>query len=267
MNIHPTAVVEEGAVIGADVKIGPYALIGPEVKLGDGCIVHGHAVLAGKVTIGKNNTIGYGSVIGTPPQDFAYKEGIPSEVRIGDGNTLREYVTIHRGTRAGSATVMGNNNYLMTASHLGHDVRVGNNVIIANNCLLAGYVEVQDNAVLGGGTVFHQFMRIGRLAMVRGGTRFGKDIPPFTVGESTNRLSGLNAVGLKRHGFSVELRLELKRAFRLLFREGLNFRQGLERAARSEWCKETQEFFDFIAESKRGVCPANQKHSHEESSE
>ena len=149
----------------------------------------------------RRNFIGYGAVIGATPQDFAFRKTVFSEVRIGDGNTFREYVTIHRGTKEGSATVVGNNCYLMVGTHLGHNVRLGDNVVIANNCLLAGYVEVGDGAVLGGGTVFHQFLRIGPLAMVRGGTRFGKDIPPYVSADGENLLSGVNAIGLRRAGY------------------------------------------------------------------
>ena len=180
-----------------------------------------------------------------------------SEVRIGDGNTFREYVTIHRGTKEGSATVVGNNCYLMVGTHLGHNVRLGDNVVIANNCLLAGYVEVGDGAVLGGGTVFHQFLRIGQLAMVRGGTRFGKDIPPYVSADGENLLSGVNAIGLRRAGYRADVRMEIKRAFKLVYWSGLNISQALERAKSRTWNPEAQLFFDFIANSKRGICSAN----------
>ena len=178
MKIHPTALVSAGAQLADDVEIGAHTIIGEHVKIGAGCTVQANAILEGRTTLGERNFVGYGAIIGAPPQDFAYRESVISEVQIGEGNTFREYVTIHRGTKEGSATIVGNDCYLMAGSHLGHNVRLGDKVIIANNCLLAGYVEVDRGAVLGGGTVFHQFLRIGPLAMVRGGTRFGKDIPP-----------------------------------------------------------------------------------------
>jgi UDP-N-acetylglucosamine acyltransferase len=145
----------------------------------------------------------------------------------------------------------------MVGTHLGHNVRLGNKVVIANNCLLAGYVDIDDEAVLGGGTVFHQFLRVGRLAMVRGGTRFGKDIPPYVSADGENLLSGINAIGLRRAGFSAEVRMEIKRAFKLVYWSGINVSQALERAREEPWCPEARQFFDFVAASKRGVCSAN----------
>lgn len=245
MKIHPTA------------QISPLALIGDDVEIGADCVVQAHAVLEGRTILGARNFVGYGAVIGAPPQDFAYQESMASETRIGEGNTFREYVTIHRGTHKGTATVVGNACYLMVGSHLGHNVTLGDRVIIANNCLLAGYVEVGDGAVLGGGTVFHQFLRIGALAMVRGGTRFGKDIPPYVSADGENLLSGINAVGLRRAGLSSATRMEIKRAFKLVYRSGFNTKQALEKAVESPWSSAAQAFFDFIAASKRGVCQAN----------
>jgi len=172
MKIHPTAIVSPRARLADDVEVGPGAIIGDQITLGAGCVVGAHAILEGKTTLGERNHIGHGAIIGSPPQDFAFTAAVQSEVRIGHGNTLREYVTIHRGTKEGSSTVVGNDCYLMVGVHLGHNTNLADKVIIANNCLLAGYVEVGEGAVLGGGTVFHQFMRIVSLAMVRVGTRF-----------------------------------------------------------------------------------------------
>ena len=207
--------------------------------------------------MGAGNFVGYGAIIGATPQDFAFRETVVSEVRIGDGNTFREYVTIHRGTTEGSATIVGNECYLMVGSHLGHNVKLGDKIVIANNCLLAGYVEIGSGAVLGGGTVFHQFLRIGQLAMVRGGTRFGKDIPPYVSADGENLLSGINALGLRRAGFSPEVRTDIKRAFKLVYWSGINVSQALERAKDLIWSGEAKMFFDFIGSSKRGVCVAN----------
>jgi UDP-N-acetylglucosamine acyltransferase len=255
MKIHPTATISPRAIIGDDVEIGPH------------CVVQANAVIEGRTILGSRNFVGYGAVIGAPPQDFAWKEDVHSETRIGDGNTFREYVTIHRGTKEGSATVVGNNCFLMVGTHLGHNVRLGDRVIIANNCLLAGYVEVGDGAVLGGGTVFHQFMRIGSLAMVRGGTRFGKDIPPYVSADGENMLSGINVIGLRRSGLAPEVRSEIRRAFKLMYRSGLNTKQALAKARETTWSPPAQVFFDFIASSKRGVCRANRAPSAEEEGE
>ena len=208
--------------------------------LGAGNVVQAHAVIEGRTTLGSGNFVGYGAIIGATPQDFAFREIGVSGIRIGDGNTFREYVTIHRGTKEGSATIVGNGCYLMVGTHLGHNVKLGDKVVIANNCLLAGYVEIGSGAVLGGGTVFHQFLRVGPLAMVRGGTRFGKDIPPYVSADGENLLSGINAIGLRRAGFTPEVRLEIKRAFKLIYWSGINISQALERAKESTWSPEAR---------------------------
>jgi len=257
MKIHPTALVSPRATLADDVEVGPWSSIGDGVTLGAGCVVGSHVVLEGRTTFGERNTIGHGAIIGSPPQDFAFSESVQSAVRIGNGNTFREYVTIHRGTKEGSATVVGDNCFLMVGVHLGHNTALADKVIIANNCLLAGYVEIGDGAVLGGGTVFHQFLRVGRLAMVRGGTRFGKDIPPYVSADGENLISGINAIGLRRAGFSPEVRREIKRAFKLVYWSGLNVSQAVSRAGEMTWSPEARVFWDFLASSKRGVCSAN----------
>ncbi len=255
MRIHPTAIVEDGARLGADVEIGAYAIVGGNVVLGGGCRVQAHAVITDRVTMGERNLVGYGAVIGAAPQDFAFDESSVSEVRIGDGNVFREYVTIHRGTKDRTATLVGDGNFVMAGAHFGHNVRVGDRTVIANNCLLGGYVEIQDGAVLGGGTVFHQHTRAGRLCMVGGGARFAKDIPPFTVADTENIILGLNVIGLRRAGFSSETRLELKRLFRMIFCQRLNVAQALDAARAIVWGPEAREMIKFVAEAKkRGVC-------------
>jgi len=253
--IHPSAFVDPTAQLGEGVEVGPGAIIEAGAIIGEGCKIQARAVIGSHVLLGARNTIGHGAIIGGDPQDFDFKPGTNSKVVIGDDNILREYVTIHRGTKEGSSTRVGNNNFLMVGVHLGHNASVGNRVIIANNCLLAGYVAVQDGAVLGGGSVFHQFIRVGRLCMVRGGERFGKDIPPFLVAYGTNLVAGINAVGLRRAGFSSATRLEIKRAFRFLYLEGRNISQALEEAATQQWGSEAESFFSFVREARRrGVC-------------
>ena len=260
--IHSTAFVDPAAELGADVEIGPGAIIEAGAVIGDGCRIQARAIITGQVRMGARNTVGQGAIIGGEPQDFDFEPGRESWVEIGDDNVFREYVTIHRGTKEGTSTSIGNKNFLMVGAHLGHNTSVANRVIIANNCLLAGYVSIHDGAVLGGGSVFHQHIRIGRLCMVRGGERFGKDIPPFLIAYGTNLVSGLNAVGLRRAGVSSEARLELKRAFRLLYLEGLNISQALEEAARQRWGPEAESFFTFVSEArKRGVCTVDFCHA------
>ena len=254
MKIHPTAVIEDGAVLGAEVEVGPFAFVGSQVVVGSGCRIFAHAAITGPVTLGERNIVGYGAVIGAPPQDIGHNESMVSEVRIGNGNTFREYVTIHRGAKDGGATIVGDGNFVMVGVHFGHDVRVGDRTIIANNCLLAGHVEVGDRAVLGGGTVFHQHMRVGRMSMVCGGTRFSRDIVPFAMGDGENLLAGLNVIGMRRAGFASETRLDIKRAFKLVFRSGKNVGQALAEAEQIEWGAEAREMFAFVRTSKRGIC-------------
>jgi UDP-N-acetylglucosamine acyltransferase len=255
--IHPSAIVDSAANLASDIEVGPGAIIEAGAVIGEGCRIQAHAVVSGHVRMGARNTVGYGAILGADPQDYDFKPGTKSEVVIGDDNIIREYVTIHRGTKEGTVTKLGNNSFLMVGVHLGHNTSVGNKVIIANNCLLAGYVEVQDGAVLGGGSVFHQFLRVGKLCMVRGGERFPKDIPPFVSAYGTSLVAGINAVGLRRAGFSSETRMEIKRAFRLIYHSGLNISQALEESRNQTWGVEAQYFLDFIASAKkRGVCAA-----------
>lgn len=254
MRIHPTAIVEDGARLGAEVEIGAYSLVGPQVEIGDGSVVQAHVVIEGAVRLGKNNVIGHGSVIGGLPQDLGFKSGTHSRVEIGDRNTLREHCTIHRGTAEGSATILGHDNFLMAGAHVGHNCQVANRVIIANNCLLGGYVRVDDGAFLGGASIFHQFMRVGRLAMIQGGAGFSKDIPPFVIAAEINLVFGINVLGLRRAGFTAEEREEIRRAFKMLYRSGMNTRQALEKADESGFGNVGREFFAFVREAaKRGV--------------
>jgi len=249
--IHPTALVDPAASLADDVEVGPGAIIEAGAVIGAGCRIQARAVITGYVRMGERNTIGHGAILGADPQDFSFKPETSSHVEIGDDNVIREYATIHRATKEGGATRVGNNNFLMVGVHMGHDSSVANRVVIANNCLLAGHVEVQDGAVLGGGSVFHQFLRVGKICMVRGGERFNKDIPPFVSAYGTSLVSGINAIGLKRAGFSAETRMEIKKAFKLIYREGFNISQAIEESQKQSWGPEAQYFLDFIATAKR----------------
>jgi UDP-N-acetylglucosamine acyltransferase len=256
MKIHPTALVDPGARIGADVEIGPFSTIGPEVGIGDNTIVQSHVVIEGEVAIGTGNFIGHGAVIGGPPQDLSFSPERKTRVEIGNENVIREYCTIHRGSPEGSATKLGDKNFLMTGAHLGHNCAIGDNVIIANSCLLGGHVRVDDGAFLGGGGVFHQHMRVGRLALTQGASGFSKDIPPFLIAAEINYVFGVNVIGLRRAGFSGRDRDEIKAAFKLLYMSGLNISQALEKAAAMELGVPAREFFAFVAAAgKRGICP------------
>ncbi|HEV2803354.1 MAG TPA: acyl-ACP--UDP-N-acetylglucosamine O-acyltransferase [Chthoniobacterales bacterium] len=251
MKIHPSALVDPAAQIGAGVEIGPFAVIGAGAVIGDNCTIQAHAVIEGPVKMGSENFVGYGAIIGALPQDLGFDRKIQSLVEIGNGNTIREYCTIHRGSTEGSATRIGDGNFLMVGNHLGHDCTIGNGVVMANDCLLAGYVRIDDRAFIGGGSRFHQGIRMGRLVMAEG--RFTQNLPPF-LSAAKNEVFGFNVVGMRRANFSGAERDEIKRAFKLLYRSRLNTRQALEKAAESDFGPIGREFFEFVANAgKRGI--------------
>jgi len=257
VKIHPAAIVDPKARIGAGVEIGPFSIIGSQALIGEKTTVQSHVVIEREVTIGSGNFIGHGAIIGAPPQDVSFSPERKTRVEIGNENIIREYCTIHRGSAEGSATKIGDKNFLMAATHIGHNCLIGNNTIIANNCLLAGHVRVDDGAFLGGGSTFHQFMHVGRLVMVQGSSAFGKDLPPFVIAAERNFVFGVNVVGLRRAGFSTKDRDEIKAAFKLIYMSGLNISQALEKAVKTKFGAPAREFLDFVANAKkRGICPA-----------
>ncbi len=191
MKVHPTAVIEPGATLGEGVEVGPFSFIGPDAMIGDGTVIGAHVVLEGVVRIGRSNAIGHGSVIGGKPQDLGFKPETASRVEIGDDNVIREHCTVHRGTAEGTATTLGDGNFLMAGAHVGHNCQIGSGVIIANSCLLGGYVRIGDRAFLGGGSAFHQYTRVGRLVITQGNSGFGKDLPPSSW--ARNEMSSLGS--------------------------------------------------------------------------
>src|SRR5438034_11559092 len=256
VKMNPTSTDDPTAQKGADVQIGPLSIIGPQVSIAERTTVQSHVVIQGEVAIGTGNFIGHGAIIGAWPQDVSFSPERNTRVEIGNDNVIREYCTIHRGSPEGSATKIGDKNFLMAGAHIGHNCVVANNVIIANNCLLAGDVRVDDGAFLGGGSTFHQFMHIGRLVMIQGSSAFGKDLPPFVIAAERNYVYGLNVVGLRRNGFSATDREEIKAAFKLVYTTGLNISQALEKAATMKFGAPAREFVDFVANAKkRGICP------------
>lgn len=237
------------------MEIGAFVCIEDPAIIGPGCVIQPHAILSGSVKMGENNTIGYGAVLGGLPQDFSYKKGTQSGVEIGDGNVIREYCTINRGTAEGTWTKVGSKCFLMTGCHLGHNSVVGDQVIIANNVLLGGHVHIGDRAFLGGACVFHQFVRVGKMVVAQGNSAFSKDIPPYTLAAIHNAVAGLNSIGLRRAGLTAPERQEAKEAFRLLYRSGLNTKQALAEAANRQWGPIGSEFFKFVGGArKRGIC-------------
>ena len=256
VKIHPTAIVDPAAKLGDNVEIGPFCIVGPQAVIGEKTVVQSHVVIEGEVAIGAGNFIGHGAIIGAPPQDVSFSPQLKTRVEIGNDNIIRECCTIHRGSPEGSATKIGDKNFLMAGTHIGHNCLIGNNVVIANNCLLAGHVRVDDGAFLGGGSTFHQHMHVGRLVMVQGSSAFGKDLPPFVIAAERNSVFGLNVVGLRRAGFSASDRDEIKAAFKLVYQSGSNIGQALEKAATMKFGAPAREFLDFVANTKeRGICP------------
>lgn len=253
-SIHPTAIVEKGAELGPGVVIGPFAYVGPRVTLGEGSRVGLHAVIEGRTSIGARCQIHHGAVIGNLPQDLKYR-GAPSEVVIGHDTTVREYATIHAATEEGETTRIGDNVLLMAYGHVAHNCRIGNHVIMANSVNLAGHVRIDDYAILGGQTPVHQFVAIGCHAFVGGGSRVPQDIPPYVKAAGMPlRACGLNAVGMDRRGIPADVRLELKRAYRILYRSQLNVTQALARIQRDlKLYPEVHEFVEFIRSSERGI--------------
>lgn len=252
--IHPTAVISSGADIGEDVSIGPYSVIGENVKIGDGCRIGSSVLIEGHTYIGRNNHIFHGASIGSIPQDLKYK-GAKTFVRIGDNNTIREYVTINSATNEGESTVVGNSNLLMAYVHVAHNCVIGNNCILANAVNLAGHVKIHDYAIIGGIVPVHQFVEIGEYAFIGGGSRIAKDVPPFIkVAGNPARANGMNSVGLMRRGFDIEKRVLLKRAYCILYRSGLNVTQALEKIeSELPQTDEIKLLVNFIRNSKRGI--------------
>lgn len=253
--IHPTAIVSSKAHIADNVNIGPYALIGDNVIIGSGTSIMGHTTVDPYVEIGTNCRIFQFAAVGAPPQSVKFK-GEETWVKIGSGTTIREFVTINRGTETGGGvTQIGDNCFLMAYTHIAHDCNVGRNVVMANNATLAGHITIGDHATVGGLVAIHQFVRVGDYAFVGGKSAVVKDIPPYVIAAGDRAtLHGLNQVGLKRHGFSPAAISQLKKAYRLIFRIGLTLNEAIERvAAEVEPVPEVKSFISFIKASERGI--------------
>jgi UDP-N-acetylglucosamine acyltransferase len=252
--IHPSAIVSSDAEIASDVEIGAFAIVGENCTIGSGCVISPRVTLDRNVVIGQDVKVGVGTILGGPPQDLKYA-GEETTVEIGDGTVIREYTTINRGTAHSFKTTVGRNCLLMSYVHLAHDCHIGNNVILSNVVQLAGHVTVEDKAIISGLSAVHQFVRIGRHSFIGGCSRVSKDIPPFlkAVGNPV-KLYGLNSIGLQRSGMEESTILELKRAYRLLFRSDHNVTQAIERAqAELEPLAEVKELIQFVEASERGV--------------
>ena len=257
-SIHPTAVVEEGAVLADNVTVGPFAYIGPRVRIGEGTTVSSHAVIEGITTLGRHNRIFPHAAVGTIPQDLKY-DGEESELIIGDHNTIREFTLLNPGTKGGGmVTKIGNHNLLMGYVHLGHDVILGDYCILANGATLAGHVELGNHVVIGGLTPVHQFVHIGDYAMVGGASAVAQDIPPYCLAEGNRAvLRGLNLTGLRRKMERDDINA-LKSAYRELFEQGQPLQEVAQRLFESDESMHVKALCKFIKTSKRGI-PFNRK--------
>jgi len=255
MAIHTTAVVDRGAELGKDVNIGPFAYVERDVRIGDGTAVGPHASILQHTTVGPGCRIHAGATLGDIPQDLSFKNPV-SHVRIGAKCTIREGVTIHRGTKPDTATEIGDECFLMAFSHFAHNVKLGKSVIVANGTLCAGYVEVGDRAFISGNCAVHQFVRIGRLAMLGGLSAISKDVPPFftTRPACLNSVASCNFVGMRRAGLDTKARTEVRKAFMILYRSERNISQALEEIRATFSAGPVLEICDFIDQSKRGIC-------------
>ena len=251
--IHSTAVVSPGAELGADVSVGPYSVIGPRVRIGDGTRVGPQVVIGGVTTIGRDNVFFGQANIGADPQDLSY-EGEETHLEIGDRNSVREFVTINRGTvKGGGRTTIGDDCLLMACSHVAHDCAIGNGVMLANNALLAGHVAVEDGAIINGAAAVHQFVTVGGLSYIGGLTRVFLDVPPFMVLEGhPARVRKVNVIGLERKGFEADDVQEIRAAFRQIYRSGEPRHRVLKALAAKQPGRHVQRLIDALQRSELG---------------
>ncbi len=261
--VHPSAVLGDDVELDDGVEIGPFCCLDGRVRIGAGTRLLSHVTILGDTEIGRDNMLHPNVVIGDEPQDLSYTGG-PRAVRIGDRNIFREGVTIHRGSEKGEVTIVGDDNYFMQNSHAAHDCRIGNATIIAGGALLAGWVEVGDRAMVSGNCVVHQFVRIGRLSLMRGLSRTSRDIPPFCIADGTHTVHGINVRGLQRAGWDSAQIREVRKAFRALFVGRRNLKAAVEDLlAQGPPVPEVAELIEFIDASRRGVA-FGPKHPHAE---
>lgn len=253
MGIDPTARIGPGVELGEEVEVGPGAIIEGPSRIGAGTRILAHAYIGPYTTIGARCQVGFGAVVGHEPQDYAFR-GEESYTLIGDDTIIREYVTIHRGTKPGSATRVGNRCFLMALSHLAHNAQLGDDVIVVNGALVGGYVEVADRAYISGLCVIHQFCRVGTLALMRGGSRTSRDVPPYCIMDWDHTVRTLNLVGLRRAGFTPEQIQPLRQAFRILFLRRRNMKEALREVEKEvPLTPEVAHLLEFIRSSRRGV--------------
>jgi len=253
--IHPSAIVDPSAILGEGVSVGPFSIIGPDVEIGEGTVIGPHVVIRGPTRIGRENRIFQFSSIGEDPQDKKYR-GEVTRLEIGDRNVIREYATLHRGTiQDASLTRIGDDNLLMAYTHVAHDCIIGNGTIMANGASLAGHVHVDDLAILGGFSLVHQFCRIGRQSFSGMGSIISRDVPPYVmVGGSPTRPRGINSVGLERKGYDSEAVLQIKRAFKIIYKSRLKLEEAIEHLQiMAKTAPEIAPMLDFLRQSGRSI--------------
>jgi UDP-N-acetylglucosamine acyltransferase len=253
MAIHPTAVIHPDARIGENVEIGPYAVIERDTVIGDGCFIDSHVKIARYTTVGDRTRIYFGALVGEEPQDHRFRPGVVSSTAIGADSVIREYVTIHRSPFEGAKTSVGSHTLLMAFVHVGHDAAIGDYVTAANHTGISGHVIIEDRAVLSGYVLIHQFCRIGELAMIGGRTIITQDVPPFCMLAENECICGPNTIGLRRAGFSGELRAAIRRAVKTYFFHGLNAGNALAEIEAEVPGPELRHFIEFIRQSNRGI--------------
>ena len=253
-NIHPLAIVETGANIGKNVTVEPFAVVKGNVILKDNAVVKSHAYIDGYTTIGENTVVWPGASIGTKPQDLKYR-GEKTYVNIGENCDIREFVTINSSCGEGTAVEIGEGCLLMAYCHIAHNCKLGKGVIMTNSSMIAGHVELEDYARIGGMTPVHQFVRIGRHAMVGGMSRITHDVPPFSLGGGDPyKIAGINTIGLQRHGISFEVRQKLAQVFKIIYRQNLTLEKALSKIENEiEMIEEVKHFVDFCRVTKRGL--------------
>lgn len=252
MAIHPTAIIDARAEVDPTAEIGPFVIVNGPSRIGARTKIMAHAIISPWCEIGEDNIIHYGAVIGHEPQHLAYK-GEERWTKIGNRNIIREYSTVHRAFVEGKTTTIGDDCLLMTYAHVGHDSTIGNRVVLVSNVLIGGHVEVEDGAFLGGGSAVHQFSRIGKLVMVAGLARVTQDVPPFMMVAGDSKIRSLNIIGMRRANIGPEARMAIKRAYRILYHQGIPVTQALEEIRQTKMTPEVHDMVNFILRSKRGI--------------
>lgn len=253
MKIHPTAIISKKAKLSEDIEVGPYAIIEDEVEIGRRVKVYSHAQILNGTSLGDGCQVHMGAILGHQPQ-IRREQNQTGRLLIGRRNIFREYTTVHRSSAATGATVIGDENYLMGFSHIAHDCRLGSQITVCNGALIAGHVTIEDRAFISGNVTVHQFCRLGRLSMVGGLARVAKDVPPYMLVKGDSVVWAINSVGLRRANLSLRARSEIKQAFKLLYKSGLNIKQAVAQLQKRSSSAEIKHLADFVLNSTRGIC-------------